>query len=89
MFYAAMQSICRGLINANEQSIIMKNKKTLNLLRYIAAGIGGLVSMGSIPLVPEEYSVAIIGFAVALKPLFEKIGDFLDNKKFDGSFKIK
>lgn len=66
----------------------MKNKDTLNNLRYIAAGIGGIVSMGSIPFVPEEWSIAIIGFAIAFKPLINKVGDWLDNRKFDGSFKI-
>ena len=64
----------------------MKNKDTLNLLRYTASAIGGLVALETIPFIPQEWSVAIIGFAVALKPLVEKVGDWLDNKKFDGSF---
>lgn len=66
----------------------MKNKDTLNIIRYITAGIGGLTSLEVIPLIPAEWSVAIIGFAVALKPIFEKAGDWLDNRKFDGSFKV-
>lgn len=67
----------------------MKNKATLNLIRYLVSGIGGLSSLGVVPFIPEDWSIAIIGFAVAIKPLFEKVGDFLDNKKFDGSFTVK
>ena len=66
----------------------MKNKDALHRLRYISAFIGSLSYLETIPFIPHKWSVPIIGFAFALKPVFEKVGDWLDNKKFDGSFKI-
>lgn len=65
----------------------MKNKKTLNLISSLIAGFGVLGTLDVLPFLSQEISVVIIGFSAALTPLFVTIGDYLDNKKLDGSFK--
>ena len=65
----------------------MKNKKTLNLISSLLAGIGVLGTLDALPFLSPTISVAVIGFAAALTPLLITLGDFLDNKKLDGSFK--
>lgn len=65
----------------------------MSILRKTLKGfafIGGLFAVGGSlsGLVDPGVAAAIAGAAVSLTSLGTFIGDYLDNKKFDGSFKL-
>lgn len=66
----------------------MKNQRTLKILQTAGNTIGGLTFLEMVPFLPASLSIPIIAISNGLVPLLEVVGDFLDNKKIDGSFKI-
>lgn len=66
-----------------------KQGKTLKILTIVSGVVGGIAAMDAIPFVPEQIGLLVIGLSAALSGLITPIGDYLDNGKMDGSFKIK
>ena len=64
-------------------------KLILEILSYIGGLLLILGGLQLIPFLPSEVSGVIAGFAAVLAPVLLRLGDYLDNKKLDGSFSFK
>lgn len=62
------------------------------MLLKILAVIGGILvilsSISVIPFLGPELGLLLVGLAGVAYPIILKVGDYLDNKKMDNSFKL-
>lgn len=59
----------------------------IKVLTYVAAALGGLASFEMIPFVSQELGLLIVGLSAASLLVVTKVGDYLDDKKLNDSFK--
>lgn len=65
----------------------MKNQKTLKVLIYLTGIFGFLAGLEQVPGLPEGWTAAVAGGSAIIVAALVFVGDWLDNKKIDGSFK--
>lgn len=60
----------------------------VKILSYIAAVLGAISTMGVIPFVSVEVGAVIVAIAGSVLMVLMVIGDYLDDKKLNKSFKM-
>jgi hypothetical protein len=67
----------------------MKNRKTLAILSAIISIIGVLSALETLPFIPQELAVVIIGIGASFTPAIIALGDLLDDGKLNNSYQPK